>query len=58
MPIDPKKSYSGTTSKLRYMWEIAMRLIAAYEDFDSRLTSLENKVKSISIKLNSTIQGS
>lgn len=57
MPIDPKKPYSRTKSKLRYMWEIAMRLIASYEDFDSRLTALENKINSISTKLNSMVQG-
>ena len=57
MPIEPKKAYDGTASKLRYMWEIAMRLIASYEDLDNRLTKLENKVNSISTNLTSIVQG-
>jgi len=57
MSIDPKKPYTGTTSKLRYMWEIAMRLIASYENFDERLTRLENKVNSITSNITSIIQG-
>jgi hypothetical protein len=57
MPIIPKQNYLSTISKLRYLWEVAMRLIASYEDFDNRLTSLEKKVDSISSNITSMIKG-
>jgi len=54
MVIDNKKTYTQTPSKLRFLWEIAKRLIANYEDFDRRLTELETKMKDNSYKLSST----
>lgn len=57
MPIDPKQTYTQTPSKLRRLWEYAMRLIAEHEDFDSRLTDAEKKLSELSRKLTSTIGG-
>jgi hypothetical protein len=54
MAIDPKKTYTQTPSKLRFLWEIAKRLIANYENFDRRLTDLEKKASDISSKIKST----
>jgi chromosome segregation ATPase len=56
MPIDPKKTFNQTKSKIRTLWEIAMRLIAQYEDFDDRLKDLEKKTSDISKKLTSTVE--
>ena len=53
MPIQPKKSFKQTFSKIRILWEIAQRLIGEYEDFDRRLIELENKYKTLSETINS-----
>ena len=55
MVIQPQKSYVQTPSKLRMLWNIAMRLIGNYEDFDRRLTDLEKKFNDFSSKLTSTV---
>lgn len=57
MPTDPKQTYEQTPSKLRAMWDIAMRLIGEYEQFDNRLTLLESKVSELSKKVSSAIKG-
>jgi hypothetical protein len=55
---DPlKKTYNQTTSKLRKLWDIALQLIGEYEDFDSRLNQLENKVDDLYVQINSIING-
>jgi len=56
MSIDPKKTFNQTPSKIRRLWEIAMRLIAQYEDFDNRLKDLEKKTSDISKKMTSTVE--
>jgi hypothetical protein len=50
MAIDTKKTYTQTVSKLRVMWDTAMKLIGEYEDFNRRLSDLEKKASDISTK--------
>lgn len=52
-----KKTYTQTPSKIRTLWSIALQLIAAFENFDRKLTALEKKFDDISARLTSTIEG-
>jgi hypothetical protein len=51
------KSYDKSTSKIRVLWETALQLIGAYEEFDRELYDLDTKVTDLSTRLNSTIDG-
>lgn len=51
MVIQIKKSYTQTPSKIRFLWEIAHKLIGSYEDFDRRLIDVEKKVTDLSYKI-------
>lgn len=55
MVNDPKKTYSQSEGKIRGLWNIARRLIGEYEDFDRRLSALEEKFTQLSRKITSTI---
>jgi len=55
MVIEPKKSYYQSEGKIRQLWNTARRLIGEYEDFDKRLTFLEEKFSQLSHKITSTI---
>jgi len=55
MVLAPKQTFERTIKKLRTMWDIAIQLIGDYEDFDKRLTLLEDKIDSLSRQLNSTV---
>lgn len=51
------KPYDKTTSKIRVLWETALQLIGAYEEFDRELSDLDTKITDLSTRLNSTIDG-
>lgn len=51
MVMEIKKSYTQTTSKIRFLWETANRLIGSYEDFNRRLTDIEKKFTDLSYKI-------
>jgi len=55
--IDPKQTYKQTPSKLRTLWEYAIRLISVHDDFNTRLSDAEKRIHELSRKLNSTIEG-
>lgn len=57
MSINQKIVYRQATSKLRRLWETAIRLIAQYEDFDRRLTAAEERMRNLSKRISSTIDG-
>jgi division protein CdvB (Snf7/Vps24/ESCRT-III family) len=57
MSITPLPNFNQSKSKLRTLWEVANRLVADYESFDKRLTDLENKINSVSSRVDSTIVG-
>jgi hypothetical protein len=58
MPITSmNKPFNQSKSKLRLLWETAFQLIGEYEAFDEKLSSLEDKTKTLSDNLNSTING-
>lgn len=49
-----KKTYEGTSSKLRFLWQTALKLIGDYEDFNRRLVELEKDYKELSYKISKT----
>ena len=51
MVIEPQKSYTKSPSKLRILWNTAMRLIGEYENFDRRVTLLEKNFSELSYKI-------
>ena len=54
MNNEPIKTYNQTPSKLRILWETAIRLIGEYENFDKKITSLENKIEELNYKISVT----
>jgi hypothetical protein len=57
MATNAKPVYIQTKGKIRTLWEIASKLVAQYEEFDRRLTELENKVSTLNSRVDSTIAG-
>jgi len=55
MVIAPKQTFNQTPFKVRTLWDIAVQLIADYENFNKRLTLLEAEAASLSIQIQSII---
>lgn len=50
--MEIKKVYNQTPSKIRVLWETARKLIGDYENFDRRLSGMEQKITDITYKIN------
>jgi len=55
MVIAPKQTFNQTPFKVRTLWDIAVQLIADYENFNKRLSLLEAEADSLSIQIQSII---
>ena len=49
--LNPKLSRLPRTNKLLFLWEMVTRLVSQYENFDSRLITLEHRIDEANKKI-------
>jgi hypothetical protein len=55
MVTAPKQTFNQTLFKVRTLWDVAIQLIADYENFHKRLSLLEAEADSLSTQIQAII---